>query len=372
MTVLDVRPVGYALAARTVGGEIAGDTVMIAENLGYDLAGCYGMAGTDDVGVAMGRVLRRGRGGCAVGDARRGERDVLRRGAAGADRHQLRRCRGRVHPVGDGGAVCGAVGVVERARAGTAAVGGRGPGCPNRPAGRCCSTRSGGSGRTDIKICCATRRRPGGRRRTPSRRSHPTSTARSTRSRRSARPRSMTRSRSCGLRRAGSSRSVGRYRELAAACEDYAHRLDEAHSAILHECVEFIDITVAAEAAGGLLSVVTVGLSEVAANSAVVAAAYRIGRTIADLIDALAAAVVPMAAELDAAAAGFATVERELAPILARRVEQAEVVRPGVAARSRRPSVGSPTDVADRGWSRVGGRRCSRTSRIRDYSTRSR
>jgi hypothetical protein len=92
--------------------------------------------------------------------------------------------------------------------------------------------------------------------------------------------------------------------------------------------------------------VVTVGLSEVAANGAVAVAAVRIGRTIADIIDALAAAVVSLAAELDAAAAGIATVEREMAPMLARRVEVAEVVRPGVIGQVG-PVVGTtPTDLA--------------------------
>ena len=109
-----------------------------------------------------------------------------------------------------------------------------------------------------------------------------------------------------------------RYRDLAGGCDEYAHHLDQAHSAIVHECVEFVDITIAAETAGGLLAVVTVGLAEVAANGAVAVAAVRIGRTIADIIDALAAAVVSLAAELDAAAAEIATVEREMAPMLAR------------------------------------------------------
>jgi hypothetical protein len=91
--------------------------------------------------------------------------------------------------------------------------------------------------------------------------------------------------------------------------------------------------------------VVTVGLSEVAANSAVAIAAVRIGRTIADVIDVLACAVVALAAELEAATVGFAAVERQLAPVLARSVERAEIVRPGVIGQIG-PVVGTtPTDL---------------------------
>ena len=54
MTVLDVHPPGYALAARTVGGEIASTAVRAADNLAYALAGCADMAGSDDVGARWG------------------------------------------------------------------------------------------------------------------------------------------------------------------------------------------------------------------------------------------------------------------------------------------------------------------------------
>jgi hypothetical protein len=139
---------------------------------------------------------------------------------------------------------------------------------------------------------------------------------------------------------------AGHFGSLGASCSAYAHHLDQAHSAIVHECVEFVDITIAAEMAGGLFAVVTAGLSEAAANGAVAAAAVRIGRTIADLIDAFAAGVVAIAAELDATAAEFVTIQRELAPVLARRAEAAEIVRPGVIGQVGPVTGTTPTDIA--------------------------
>ena len=344
MTVLDVRPVGYALAARTVGGEIAGDTVMIAENLGYDLAGCYGMAGTDDVGSQWGASY-----------------DVAAAAAQSAthDAANAMFCVAALLEqtgINYAGAEAACIPWETAAQSAARWAASSAPAPAPLP-----SAVGGGvpppSGWSLLQHAIG-RVWPDG---------HQDLLREAARAWRSAAhtmeaiapdldsainevaaQRAPEVDDAVAVMRSAQGRLLalgGRYRELAAACDDYAHRLDQAHSAILHECVEFIDITVAAEVAGGLLSVVTVGLSEVAANSAVVAAAYRIGRTIADLIDALAAAVVPLAAELDAAAAGFATVERELAPILARRVEQAEVVRPGVAGTLTPVTVGSPTDV---------------------------
>jgi hypothetical protein len=344
MTVLDVRPVGYALAARTAGGEIAGDIVMIAENLGYDLAGCYGMAGTDDVGSQWGASYT-----VAAANAQSATRDAANAmfcvaalleqtgiNYAGAEAACI-----PWETAAQSAARWAASSAPEPAPLPSAV----GAGLPE-PSGWSLLQHAIGrvwpNGHQDLLRNAAQAWRSA---------AHTLEAIAPDLDRaidEVAAQRAPEVDDAVAVMRSAQGRCLalgGRYRELAAACDEYAHRLDEAHSAILHECVEFIDITVAAEAAGGLLSVVTVGLSEVAANSAVVAAAYRIGRTIADLIDALAAAVIPMAAELDAAAAGFATVERELAPILARRVEQAEVVRPGIAGTLGPVTVGSPTDV---------------------------
>ena len=51
---LDLSPVGYALAARTIGGEVATVATCAGELLGSRLADCYGMAGSDDSGARWG------------------------------------------------------------------------------------------------------------------------------------------------------------------------------------------------------------------------------------------------------------------------------------------------------------------------------
>lgn len=345
MTVLDVSPPGYALAARVVGGEIAGHTASIPEDLGWALAGCYGMAGSDDAGSRWGAAY-----------------DAAAKAALGAtnDAANAMFCvaalleqTGINYAGAEAACVPGESAAQSAARWASSSA----------PAARSLPTAVGAGvpepGGWSLLQHAIGRLWPNGhqdrlREAAGAWRSaahvveaiapdldHAVDEVAAQRAPEVGDAVAVMRSAQAQLVSLG-----GRYRDLAGGCEAYAHRLDEAHSAILRECVEFVDITVAAEAAGGLFAVVTAGLSEVAANSAVVAAAYRIGRTIADLIDALVAAVVPLAAELDAAAAGFAVVERELAPILARRVEQAEIVRPGVAGQVAPVAGTTPTDLA--------------------------
>ena len=344
MTVLDVSPPGYALAARVVGGEIAGHTVTVAEDLGYALAGCYGMAGADDVGSHWGTSYDAAAGAAmsATGDTANAMFFLA----------ALLEQTGINYAGAEAACVPGETAAQSAARWASSsadlptlpsAVGGGVP----EPGGWSLLQHAIGrvwpNGHQDKLHDAAAAWRAAAHtvdviapdldhaigevtaQRAPE-------VADAVAAMHSARAQFVALGR--------------RYRELAAACEAYAHHLDTAHSAIIRECVEFVNITIAAEAAGGLFAVVTVGLSEVAANSAVVAAACRIGRTIADLIDALAAAVVSIATELDAAAAGFATVERELAPILTRRLEQPDFVRPGIAGQVAARIGTTPTDLA--------------------------
>ncbi|WP_285728240.1 polymorphic toxin type 15 domain-containing protein [Psychromicrobium xiongbiense] len=69
--------------------------------------------------------------------------------------------------------------------------------------------------------------------------------------------------------------STGAY-QLGQACTGYADAVDEAHTAIIHELIELLAITVAIEAGSALLAVFTVGASEVVGNAALMA---RIGLT---------------------------------------------------------------------------------------------
>lgn len=326
---IDVRPIGYAQAARTVGGEVAGGAEYAADALHRALAACAGMAGSDDIGAGWGHAYDTAAAAAmaattAAANASYGIAALLEQTGinySGAEAASIPWETAAQSEARWSHATAPSTPVLPSAV---------GSGVP-QPAGWSLLQHAIGrlwpDGHQDLLHAAAAAWRDAAvlvgatiphlgdaigevlLQRTPEC------------------------SDAAGVLlalRSQLAHLTRRYEQLATTCDDYAHRLDAAHSAILHECVEFVDVTIAAEAAGALLAVVTAGVSEVAANTAVAAVAVRIGRTIADLVDALAGFVVSIAAELDAAAAGFATVERELAPVLARRVEQAAVVRPGV------------------------------------------
>ncbi|WGL53950.1 hypothetical protein P5P86_09010 [Nocardioides sp. BP30] len=73
------------------------------------------------------------------------------------------------------------------------------------------------------------------------------------------------------------------------ACDDYARHVDDKHKEIEDELRSFIEWTIGIEAAGGLLSVVTVGISEAAAQAAegaeVANAASKVIRILNELIE---------------------------------------------------------------------------------------
>ena len=58
------------------------------------------------------------------------------------------------------------------------------------------------------------------------------------------------------------------YRALANACTDYAHHLDQAHSAAISELESLLEWSAAIEAGGALLSIVTFGLAEAPTQAA--------------------------------------------------------------------------------------------------------
>ena len=118
---------------------------------------------------------------------------------------------------------------------------------------------------------------------------------------------------------------------LGDACTGLATALDHAHSAITHDCADFLTTTIAAETAGGLLAAVTAGLAEAAAQAVVVRAGIAAASAIRATIDAFATVALGTAADLDATAARLTTLTTELDPVLARTTVQAGVTRPGVA-----------------------------------------
>jgi hypothetical protein len=342
--VLDVSPVGYALAARTIGGEVATVATCAAELLGSRLGGCYGMAGSDDSGAQWGAVYD------AAASA------ALSATTAAADAAYCVAALLEQTGINYAGAEAACVPWESAAESEMRWARSSAPSTPVLP-----SAVGGGvpepAGWSMLQHAIG-RVWPNGHQ---DKLHTAASVWRAAASSLDAMlphfdgaigevlaQRAPEVDDAVEVMRGLRAQIVAlgsRYRDVAGGCDEYAHHLDQAHSAIVHECVEFVDITIAAETAGGLLAVVTVGLSEVAANGAVAVAAVRIGRTIADIIDALAAAVVSLAAELDAAAAGIATVEREMAPMLARRAEVAEVVRPGVIGQVGPVADTTPSDL---------------------------
>lgn len=79
------------------------------------------------------------------------------------------------------------------------------------------------------------------------------------------------------------------YVAVGNACKDYAQHVDDKHQEIQNELVSFLEWTVAIEAAGGILSVVTVGISEAAAQAAegaeIANAASKVIRILNELIE---------------------------------------------------------------------------------------
>ncbi|MEO8889791.1 MAG: hypothetical protein ABI301_04935 [Jatrophihabitantaceae bacterium] len=91
---------------------------------------------------------------------------------------------------------------------------------------------------------------------------------------------------------------------LSAACAEYATTLDRAHSEVEAELRSFIEWTAGIEVAGGIFAIVTVGLSEAAAQAA---EAARAGEYVAGPLERIA------------------RVSRELTAVLARTIVRADV-----------------------------------------------
>ncbi len=159
---------------------------------------------------------------------------------------------------------------------------------------------------------------------------------------------------------------------LGDACESLAAALDHAHSAITHECIDFVNTTIAAEAAGGLLAAVTAGLAEAAAQAVVLRAGMAAAGAIRATIDTLGTALVGVAADLDTCAARLATLSTDLRPTLARTTVQAgchaDPASPASIACTSARRVTSPSIASLLVWRRTG-RRAARTRPGRTRNT---
>ncbi|MGH3708979.1 MAG: hypothetical protein ACRDRU_12460 [Pseudonocardiaceae bacterium] len=113
------------------------------------------------------------------------------------------------------------------------------------------------------------------------------------------------------------------YSSMSAACSDYARHLDDAHSQVIDELVSLLEWTAALELGGGLLAVVTVGISEAAANTALAVrcavVAARVGEILARLIELAGEAAQAIARAL----ARVIEISRKLKALLGRKLSQA-------------------------------------------------
>jgi hypothetical protein len=344
VTVLDVRPVGYAEAARTIGGEVAGTVAVACEEVTSRLDACYGMAGSDDIGVEWGAAYDRVAASAiqstaAVVDAAYTVAALLEQtginyaGAEAAsvpgesaEQSQARWASSSAPSVRDLSSAVGG-GVPEPAGWSLLqhAIGRLWPnGHQDLLRGAADTWRAVGSWFRSITVDVDRAVIEVMLQRAPE-----VSDAAAVID---------------GLR--GQLTELAQvYDDLADACSDYAHHLDEAHHRILEEIHSFIEWTLAIEAAGGLLAAVTLGASEVVAQGAELERAKVTGSAIATVIDALRAAVVALGVTLRGVEARVAVVAEQARVVMIRRVEAAGVVRPGVAGVEAARTVG-PADTA--------------------------
>ena len=344
MTVLDVRPVGYAEAARTIGGEVAGTVELACGEVTRRLDACYGMAGSDDVGAEWGAAYDRVAASAIQSTA--ASVDAAYTVAA------LLEQTGINYAGAEAASVPGETAEESRARWASSsapsvrdlasAVGGGVP----EPAGWSMLQHAIGrlwpNGHQDLLHGAADTWRAVG----SWFRSITVDVDRAVVEVMLQRAPEVPDAAAVidGLR-GQLTELAGVYDDLADACSDYAHHLDEAHHRILEEIHSFIEWTLAIEAAGGLLAVVTLGASEVVAQGAELERAKVTGSAIAAVIDGLRAAVAALGVTLRGVEARLAVVAEQARVVMIRRVEAAGVVRPGVAGVEAARTVG-PADTA--------------------------
>lgn len=330
MTTLAVHPVGYARAAEALGDEVSIHLVTTGERLAEALSSCYGMAGTDDIGASWAMSYD-----AASASATATLRDLV---SAAFCLAGLLEQSGINYAGAEAAGVPGETAPESASRWNAATA----PALPAPPsaAGRGIPQPSGWSmlahligrlwpdGHQDVLHHAADAWRAAG----DGVRALVPALERAIGEVREQRAPEVA---DAITVLAGYRDQLGSFAQQCTAisdsCAAYAHHLDQAHHHIIRECVEFVDLSIAAEAAGGLLAAFTVGISEIAAQGVVAAAAVRAAEAIKSAISALEAMAIGVAGELDAAAVRLAEITRDMRPTLARTVQQAEIVRPGVA-----------------------------------------
>jgi len=142
------------------------------------------------------------------------------------------------------------------------------------------------------------------------------------------------------------------YTSMSTACNDYAQHLDDAHSQVIDELESLLEWTAGLEIGGGLLAVVTAGISEAAANTALAArcavVAARVGsilRRLIGLADEVAQAIVN-------ALARVIEISQKLKALLGTKISQATAAvitrLPRVAKTPEELAIGGLKDAAEK------------------------
>ena len=113
---------------------------------------------------------------------------------------------------------------------------------------------------------------------------------------------------------------VAGYRALARACREYAEFLYDAHAAAEHELTSLVEWTAGIQAGGALLSVVTVGISELAAQGSQAGHLAATAAKLAAVLDRLSALTAAAAETVTAIAARVDQIRYDLGPLLAARI----------------------------------------------------
>ncbi|MGN6607668.1 MAG: colicin D domain-containing protein [Jatrophihabitans sp.] len=106
------------------------------------------------------------------------------------------------------------------------------------------------------------------------------------------------------------------HRVLSSACTDYAHLLDQLHHEVIGELESLVEWTAGIEIAGGLFSVITVGLSEAAAQAAELARIALTARSVAAIIDRIGSLIATCARTMQTAVETAGSVNFRLRALL--------------------------------------------------------
>jgi hypothetical protein len=129
------------------------------------------------------------------------------------------------------------------------------------------------------------------------------------------------------------------YSSMSTACNDYAQHLDDAHKQVIDELVNLLEWTVGLEVGGALLSVVTVGISEGAANAALAVRCAAVAARVGGILGRLIELAGEVAQTIVNALARVIEISQKLKALLGTKLSQATA-----AVVDRLPGIGKTTE----------------------------